>query len=175
MKMPRASMRPVVCLLGLLALGGQSLAQAQFQPVTVQVSVSDNESYLEFDTPSQCGNSNGRGCIQAQPGTQQRITIVLGGDERCSSGGRWGLSAIILGGEGSPTKPTRWGGLNLAANDFDVDPASGIVRPENGSNRNQMKFINRNSAAYDVWYTVQAECNGRVIEADPRIRNGGGR
>jgi hypothetical protein len=159
--------------LAALALGWHSLALAQYQPVTVQVSVSEDESYLEIDTPSQCSNANGRGCIEAKPGTQQRIMIVLGGDERCGSGGAWSLSAVILGGENSPTKPARWGGLNLAARDFDVDPGSGLVRPEQGSNARQFNFINRNSAAYDVWYTVQAECNGQTIEADPRIRNGG--
>lgn len=156
-----------------LVMGWQSVAWAQYEPVVVQVSVSDDESHLQFNTPSQCGSSSGRGCIRARPGIKQRIMIVLGGDERCSSGGAWSLTAVYLGGENSPSKPAAWGGLNLAARDFDVDPGSGRIRPEAGSTGQQMKFINRNSAVYDVWYTVMAECNGKTIEADPRIRNMG--
>lgn len=160
-------------LAAVVSLAWSSVATAQYDPVTVRLSVSDDESRLVADTPSQCSNSAGRGCIEARPGAKLMINLVLGGDESCSSGGSWGLTDVYLGGENSPSKPGSWGGLNLAARDFNVDPGSGRVEPEPGSSRQVVRFVNENTAAYDVWYTVQAECNGRVIELDPRIRNGG--
>ncbi len=163
----------LAALILVFSLAWPMVALAQYDPVTVQVSVSDDETYLEVDTPTQCSSAPGRGCIEAAPGVKQRINIVFGGDEPCSSGGRWGLTAVYLGGENSPGKPGSWGGLNLAARDFNADPGSGRVNLESGSNPQALRFINQNTAAYDVWYTVQAECNGRVIEVDPRIRNGG--
>lgn len=162
------------CLCLLLGAWVSNAALAQAEPVTVQVAVNDTETALDIRTPSQCGGSSEMGCIEAPYGQRIRIQVVLGGDEECSTGGRWQLSGVFLGGEGSPTKPSDWGGLDRAAEDFDVDPATGRVTPETGSTGTQLKFIDRNQENYDVWYKVEASCGDRVIETDPRIRNGGG-
>lgn len=146
---------------------------AQMRPVTVHVSVNEAETALNIDTDSQCSDGREKGCVEALPGEQIRIQVVLGSNERCSTGGTWGLSEFYLGGEDSPAKPATWGDLDKAAADFDVDPVTGRVTPDAGSNRNQIKVSNRNSQAYDVWYKVTATCGPRTIEMDPRVRNGG--
>lgn len=158
-------------VLGTLAIS--CAVTAQMRPVTVQFSVDTSETALEIDTPSQCRSGGDNGCVEALPGERIRIQLVLGSNETCSSGGTWGLSEVYLGGEDSPGKPSSWGNLNKATADFDVDPVTGLVTPENGSNRNQIKFSNQNSQAYDVWYKVTATCGSRTIESDPRVRNGG--
>lgn len=171
MKQANTPFVALVATATLMTLGWTAAAEAQYRPVTVQVSPNDDETELVAVTPSQCANSPNPGCVQARVGERLRIQIVLGADEKCSSGGRWALTGVYLGGEDSATKPGSWGGLSKAVNDFDVDAASGRV--QTGSNPNALNFTDENTQAYDVWYTVQAECDGRVIELDPRIRNDG--
>jgi len=146
---------------------------AQYTPVTVLVSVNDSETALDIKSPSQCARGGKMGCIEAKKNKKIRIKVTMRGGARCSSGGKWALSEIYLGGEDSDSKPASWGGLSKAVNDFDVDAASGRVTPERGSNGNQLKFINQNTQQYDVWYKVTATCGDRTIEMDPRIRNRG--
>ncbi len=165
--------KSAILLLGLFFALYASSAVAQYAPVTVLVSVDAGETGLDIESPSQCASGGKMGCVEAAKGKKIRIQVVMRGNAQCSSGGKWALSQVYLGGENSPVKPTSWGGLQLAAQDFDVDPATGLVTPENGSNGNQLKFINQNSQPYDVWYKVTATCSGRTIEMDPRIINRG--
>lgn len=162
-------------LLLLLALGTLYAPQAlaQYTPITVLLSVNSNETALDIKSPSQCSSGGKMGCVEAAAGKKIRIQVVMRGNAKCSSGGKWELSTVYLGGEDSPTKPGQWGGLVKAVNDFDVNPTTGVVNLENGSNGNQLKFINQNTQQYDVWYKVTATCGERIIEMDPRIRNRG--
>ena len=157
---------------GAFAFYAQGVA-AQYTPVTVLLSVNADETGLDIKSPSQCASGGKKGCVEAAKNKKIRIKVVMRGNAKCSSGGKWALSQVFLGGENSPNKPSSWGGLVMAANDFDVNPQTGLVTPENGSNGNQLKFINQNSQPYDIWYKVTATCNGRTIEMDPRIKNRG--
>ena len=157
-----------------------SAVQAQYDPVTVFVVVSDDEKKLEITTPSQCtsGTGNGKGCVEAAHGKKIQIQIVFPvAGAACSQGGNWGLKEFYLGGEDAANKPTTWGNLVKAVKDFDVlNKDSGLVNPEPGSTAREMRIRDENTQKYVVWYKVTANCSGanpEVIETDPRIRNGG--
>jgi hypothetical protein len=139
----------------LSTIGSISLAQAG--AVVVNFDVNDSETKLVATTPGSCirGN-NTNGCVRASGQTQ--ITFNLTGNTTCS------LDHVALGGPGNITA--------VAAADFNADMSSGIVTPISQSDRHIL-IRDNNTEAYDIDYTVYANCNGALIDSDPRVENDG--
>ena len=145
-------------------VGFCSIAQAA---IVVNLNVNASENKLTITTHGTCVANNSNGCIKASG--NQPINFSLTGNKACSAGGNWELSSVALGNsQGQP------GGISsTAASDFSANQSSGVVTPTN-SNANHIGMRNNNTAAYDVWYTVYATCEGApTINSDPRIENDG--
>jgi len=155
------------------ALPLQAMAQGQASNL-VLLRVNDAGSALEYNAP---GSSHGvcqtpgQGCVRVSGSGQ--ITFRLVSDRRCGSGAMWTLTGVQLGGEDATGKPGAWGGLSsTAASDFQADAGSGWVTTS-AAPGGGVTVQDANSAAYSIWYRVEAECDGMTIEFDPRFENDG--
>ena len=175
-----------------LLLGTFSVAQAASQSPNVYLQVNRAGSALEVfsgtDTntcdASTIGADNPRapGYICFRKGNSGLINLHLPTSGSCheqETGWNWHITEVLVGGQGSGTKPATWGGLSSgAAADLGVDPTTGVVdiTPDSGS---VVHFKNDNVHEFVYWYNVKAVCtrgeqtHGDPIYLDPRGRNGG--
>lgn len=142
----------------------------------VLLRVNDSGTALDYNA---VGSSHGRCIGGSEPGCVRvsgdgTITFSLVNDRNCSSGSKWALNGVQLGGVNSPTKPGSFGGLTPdAASDFNADAASGWAQtsPAPGGG---IEMSDANGSAYTLWYRVRASCSGQAdIWFDPRIENEG--
>jgi hypothetical protein len=153
----------------LSVVGFCSIAQAQ---VVVNLEVNPNQDKLIVTTRGSCANQpNTNGCVRASGRIQ--INLNLTGDTSCSeaAGARWELDHVALGNSdgGQPGNIS-----SVAAGDFNANQGSGIVTPVSNSARHIL-IRDDNSEAYDIYYTVFANCVGgsSTIDSDPRVENDG--
>jgi hypothetical protein len=154
-----------------------ALAQAQGAASNlVLLKVNDTETALEYNAN---GSSHGRCVGSSEPGCVRvsgngSITFRLVNDRNCSSGAKWELNGVQLGGEGSAGKPGAFGGLSgQAASDFSADAGTGWVQTRSASGGG-IAMTDANGSAYSLWYRVRASCAGSAdIWFDPRIENDG--
>lgn len=148
--------RPLLLVAAVLsAFGAISLAQAA--TVVVNFDVNESQTKLVATTPGSCTRGNNtNGCVRASGQTQ--INFNLTGSTACS------LDHVALGGPGNISA--------VAASDFDADMSSGIVNPISQSDRHIL-IRDDNTDVYDIAYTVYANCNGNLIDSDPRVENDG--
>jgi hypothetical protein len=141
----------------------------------VLLRVNDAETALDYNANGSshgtCMSNPGRGCVRVSGSGE--ITFRLVNDRQCSSGGRWHLTGVQLGGENSGGKGS-WGGLSAtAAADFGADPGSGWASTSSAPGGGIMLY-DGNSEEYSIWYRVQASCEGAAdIWFDPRFENDG--
>lgn len=139
----------------LSAVGSISLAQAA--AIVVNFDVNESQTKLVATSPGTCtSGNNSNGCVHASG--QVQINFNLTGSTTCA------LDHVALGGPGNISA--------VAAADFNADMSSGIVTPISQSDRHIL-IRDNNSEAYDVAYTVYANCNGALIDSDPRVENDG--
>ena len=138
----------------LSAVGTISLAHAG--AFVVNFDVNESQTKLVATTPGNCVNANSNGCVRASGQTQ--ITFNLTGNTTCT------LDHVALGGPGNISA--------VAASDFNADMSSGVVTPISQSGRHIL-IRDNNTDVYDIAYTVYANCNGALIDSDPRVENDG--
>lgn len=116
-------------------------------------------------------------CIQVSKGDSPNLYFDL--DKACESGGpAYKLEQFRIA-MAEKQWPSSSNPLPAdAADDFNADPNSGLVNLAAGSNRlkdARIKFKDKNSSAYTVFYEITArECNGEgEIKLDPSITNTG--
>jgi hypothetical protein len=182
----QAKNRLVLLLVVMTAVGFYSTAQAQRVNHNVQMRLNAAQTGLDVETHGQCVNNNHKGCIEVAHNTQGRLKFTLV-ESNCKlpGGNKWEIGEAYLGGKGSLTKPTSWGGFqndNAIQADFNLaNTATGLLVKESGSNKNSIVIFDDNTTpnGYNIWYKVTAVCvdnNGDVVgnaETDPRIKNGG--
>lgn len=137
----------------LLAVGIIPVAHAQ---IVVNLDVNASGNKLVPTTPGNCAKNNTPGCVRASG--QVQINFVLPGNTGCS------LDHVALGGPGNISA--------VAAADFNADMSSGRVTPITQS-ANHILIRDNNTDVYDIAYTVYANCNGTLIDSDPRVENDG--
>ncbi len=138
----------------LYAIGIMSAAQAA--AIVVNLAVNADQTKLVPTTPGNCASNNTPGCVRASG--QVQINFNLTGSTNCS------LDHVALGNPGNISE--------VAAADFNADMASGVVTPISQSGRHIL-IRDNNTAAYEIAYTVYANCNGTMIDSDPRVVNDG--
>lgn len=158
-----------------MAVAPHAMAQAVN---VVLLAVDEDESALTYNangsSHGRCQQSSEPGCVRVSGRAQ--IMFKLVNKRQCGAGGFWELSGVQLGGETGPgenvsAKPAAWGGLSAtAAADFGADAASGQISTGRGQN---ITIQDANSAAYSLWYRVQAVCGADTIYFDPRFENDG--
>ena len=189
MKNQRAKRRLMQFFIVLAAIGFYSAAQAQRENHPAQLRLNEAQTVVEIETVGKCANDNHNGCIEVAKGTQGRLKFTLVGENanHCNrpGGKKWEIGEAYLGGKGSLTKPSSWGGFQndpVVKADFNfVDAATGQLEKEAGSSKNSIVIFDENTAAqwYNIWYKVTVVCvdsNGDTVDelvADPRIKNGG--
>ena len=153
----------------LSVVGFCSVAQAQ---VVVNLEVNSNQDKLIVTTRGACANQpNMNGCVRASGRVQ--INFNLTGDTSCSEadGAKWELDHVALGNSdgGQPGNIS-----SVAAGDFNANQGSGVITPVSESARHIL-IRNHNSEAYDIHYTVFANCTrgNSTIDSDPRVENDG--
>lgn len=161
-----------VCALAWAAMAAAPHAMAQAANV-VLLAVNEDQSALTYNangsSHGRCQQSSEPGCVRVSGRAQ--IMFKLVSKRQCDAGGFWELSGVQLGGENSSGKPAAWGGLSAtAAADFGADAASGQISAGRGQN---ITIQDDNSAAYSLWYRVQAACGAKTIYFDPRFENDG--
>ncbi len=116
-------------------------------------------------------------CIQVSKGDSPNLYFDLA--KACASGGPAYKLAQFRIAMAEKQWPTSTNPLPAdAAEDFNADPNSGFINLTGGSNQLQdarIKFKDKNSSAYTVFYEITAkECNGEgEIKLDPSITNTG--
>ena len=166
MKMKVTGLKTFLQLTAVISIVGVcSTVQAAATVVNLQVNASQTK--LEITTRGNCSTNNTNGCLKASGKAQ--FNFVLTGDKSCSAGGNWKMANVVLGmSEGSKGNIT-----SKAAADFNANQSSGVVTPDS-SNDSHIQIKDDNTAAYEVFYTVTATCNGMPsIDSDPRIINDG--
>lgn len=138
----------------LSAIGTISLAQAA--AIVVNFEVNENQTKLVATTPGNCASNNTPGCVRASG--QVQINFNLTGNTSCT------LDHVALGDPGGISA--------VAAADFNADMSSGLVTPIASSGRHIL-IRDNNTDVYEVPYTVYANCDGAMIDSDPRIVNDG--
>ncbi len=150
----------------LLVTGFSSIAQAQ---IAVKLTVNANQDALEVTTRGRCAKQpNNNGCVRAAGKTNINFNMP---NTSCNDGGKWELSHVALG-NGNKAEP---GNISaVAAQDFNADQTTGVVKPKTQSKKHIL-IRDNNSQAYDIWYTVYARCTGSglTIATDPRVENDG--
>jgi len=170
--------------IGLALLGALYTTHASAQTLNVDLMINDDQTEITPQSRGNCTNGNHPGCVQTTKASHADINFHLKNeytDCNRAPGAKWELSAVILGGKNSPTKPASWGTLDAEVTaDFDfADAASGLLKVENGSNGRKLSISDKNQYAYDIWYTVEAECVGTdgaildTLKVDPRVSNVG--
>lgn len=139
----------------LCAIGSISLAQAA--AIVVNFDVNESQTKLVATTPGNCTRGNNtNGCVHASG--QVQINFNLTGNTTCT------LDHVALGGPGNISA--------VAAADFNADMSTGIVTPVSQSDKH-IGVRDNNTDVYDINYTVYANCNGALIDSDPRVENDG--
>jgi hypothetical protein len=173
----------------LLILGSCAVAVAQPLEGIVRLEINSSETQLTISTWDTLGpclvQNHGDICVPRNQAARIMFQLVPA-NPACSSGHHWKLHKVVLGGEGSSSKPSpdSWGGLSKSAmSDFDAE-AYGEVNPFSSS-PSQITISDNNDYELILWYRVDAICvdnNGDPIildeepitlSIDPRIRNGG--
>jgi len=139
----------------LCAVGMISAAQAAPPPV-VLLRVNADETKLEMTSPGNCVKNNTPGCVRVSG--KALINFNLTGNTNCC------LDHVALGDPGNISA--------VAAADFNADMTSGRVTPVS-QNCRHIQIRDNNTAAYDIAYTVYANCGGTLIDSDPRVENDG--
>jgi hypothetical protein len=139
----------VLCAVGMIS-------SVQAAAIVVNLDVNADQTKLVPTTPGNCARDNTPGCVRASGNMQ--INFNLTGSTNCS------LDHVALGNPGNISE--------VAAADFNADMASGVVTPISQSGRHIL-IRDNNTAAYEVAYTVYANCNGTLIDSDPRVVNDG--
>ena len=147
-----------------------SLAQAA---IVVNMEVNQAQDELVITTHGTCsGNNPARGCMKVTG--KQQINFNLIGNKKCTNappGSKWMLESVVL----SESKNSAPGISDVAASDFGADKATGVVTSPVSQNWKHIGIRDDNTAAYEVWYTVNAKCAGGTgkLSTDPRIQNDG--
>ena len=155
---------------GLAIAGFFSLAQAA---IVVNMEVNEAQDDLIIRTHGTCtGDNPARGCMKVTG--KQQINFNLIGNKECKAappGSEWMLESVVL----SESKNSAPGISDVAASDFGADKATGLVTSPVSQNSKHIGIRDNNTAAYEVWYTVNAKCAGGtgVLSTDPRIQNDG--
>jgi hypothetical protein len=139
----------VLCAVGMIS-------SVQAAAIVVNLDVNADQTKLVPTTPGNCASNNTPGCVRASGNVQ--INFNLTGTTNCS------LAHVALGAPGNISE--------VAAADFNADMASGVVTPISQSGRHIL-IRDNNTAAYEIAYTVYANCNGTLIDSDPRVVNDG--
>jgi hypothetical protein len=136
------------------ALGMISAAQAA--AIVVNLDVNESQTKLVPTTQGTCIHANAPGCVRASG--QVQINFNLTGNTSCS------LDYVAVGDPGNIS--------DVAASDFNADKETGHVTPVSQSDRHIL-IRDNNTQAYDIAYTVYANCGGNQIDSDPRVENDG--
>jgi hypothetical protein len=139
----------VLCAIGMISA-------AQAAAIVVNLDVNADQTKLVPTTPGNCARDNTPGCVRASGNVQ--INFNLTGSTNCS------LDHVSLGDPGNISE--------VVAADFNADMTSGLVAPVSQSGRHIL-IRDNNTAVYDIAYTVYANCNGTLIDSDPRVENDG--
>ena len=145
-------------------VGFLSVAHAQS---VVSLEVAPNQDKLIATSRGSCTRQpNPPGCLHISGRVQINFNLK---QATCDSGESWALDYVALGNsnKGQPGNIS-----STAASDFNADQGSGVITPVSG-NANHILIRDSNSAAYDIWYTVFASCDGSTIKSDPRLENDG--
>lgn len=152
-----------------------SLAEAARVDVELEVS---NGALIVTGNSRQC-EGGPVDCIEVAKKNSPNIFFYL--DNACGSGAgapQYKLTGISL----SMVKGLPVGPANplpqVVAGDFDADPITGMIKlPGNQLTNDRIKFKNKNTQQYTVFYEITAgPCSGSgaPIILDPAIRNQGG-
>jgi len=166
-----------------MAAGLLFASEASADVYQVQLELNQDQTKLEAITRGQCAQKDHPGCVEVGKGKHGDLQFILTGNKQCdkADGAKWGLTQVFLGGKNSPEKPLAWGDLDAEViADFDVaDAGSGLLNNDSGSNDSLIKISDKNQSAYDIWYTVVANCVGPdgsflgTLKLDPRVKNVG--
>ncbi len=180
-----------------LMLGVSSVALAQGQSPNVWLKVADSGTELEvwvdndMDTCTAeekgSDNSAAAGYMCITKGNNALINMHLPPAYPCGDeeGAKWQISQVVIGGEGSTTKPVGmepWGEISGGArDDLDAHIDTGVVNITPAGGGFSVHFNNQNEHEIVFWYRVDAVCKKGdttfpdvgIISLDPRGRNGG--
>lgn len=171
MKMKMYKLKAFLQLALVLSVTGVcSLAQAA---IIVNMEVNEAQDEMIITTHGTCtGDNPARGCMKVTG--KQQINFNLIGNRICKSappGSKWMLESVVL----SESKNSAPGISDVAASDFGADKATGLVTSPVSKNSKHIGMRDNNTAAYEIWYTVNAKCAGGTgaLSTDPRIQNDG--
>ena len=161
------------------ALAAACFPLAAMAAIHVKLAVNNDTSLYVTANDSQCADGPAD-CVEVAKGSSPNLFFEL--DNACQSGGpQYGLEQIRIA-MASKDWPTSANPLpQYVADDFNADPNSGVIdlKPDNASDnsqsQNRIKFKDKNSQAYTVFYEITArQCNGSgEIFLDPSVKNGG--
>jgi hypothetical protein len=147
--------------------------------IHVKLAVNGNTSLYVTENDAQCPDGP-LDCVEVAKGSSPNLFFEL--DNACMAGGpEYGLQQIRIA-MAAKDWPTSSNPLpQYAVDDFNADPESGVIDlvpgtdNENAQRDNMIKFKDKNSRAYTVYYEITArQCNGGgTIVLDPSVRNGG--
>jgi len=152
---------------------------AAMAAIHVKLAVDNDTSLYVTQNDSQCANEPAD-CVEVAKGSSPNIFFEL--DNACQQGGpQYGLQQIRIA-MASKDWPTSENPLpGYVADDFDADPTTGVINlipgnaSENSQSDDRIKFKDKNSKAYTVFYEITAQqCAGTsTIVLDPSVKNGG--
>jgi hypothetical protein len=169
--------------LGALVLLALSWSQPGLAAIHVELGVNTAGGTPQLEVTgnsSQCPDGP-MDCIQVAKGSSPNIFFYL--EDACKpDGAAYRLTAISI----SMVKGIAVSGTNplpqVVYEDFFADPANGkidLVKGNNNKNKiddDRIKFKNKNSDQYTVYYRITAELctdKSQLVELDPSIRNYG--
>ena len=168
--------KPELWLGALSGFFSSQVAVAAIQVELVVVTSTATPTLQVFSNSSQCAGGP-LDCIEVAKFTKPNIRFLL--EDACEPDGPdYGFTQIRIGMINkvwpTPANPL-WADV---ASDFNADANTGVVDLTAGKNKlddHVIKFKNRNSANYMVFYEISGEeCGGgATITLDPRIRNYG--
>ena len=175
-----------------MLIGSVSAVQAADQSPNIYLQVDGAGTALEIfagtdmstcaDRETGRDDSRAPGYLCFKRGNSGLVNLHLPTNGSCHDeepGWNWHITQVLVGGQGSSTKPADWGGLSSgAAADLGANPDTGVVdiTPDSGP---IVHFRNDNVHEFVYWYNVKAACTrgeqttGDPIYLDPRGRNGG--
>jgi hypothetical protein len=165
-----------LCLVAVFGLCFSQIAAAAIQ-VELVVDTSTGTPTLQVVSNTSACAGGPLDCISVAKFTKPNIRFLL--EDACEpDGSEYKLQQIRIGMVDkvwpTPANPL-WAAV---ASDFHADADTGVVDLSAGKNKladDRIKFKNKNSADYMVFYEITAkECTGAgTITLDPRIRNYG--
>jgi hypothetical protein len=165
--------------LWLVALSGLFLSQVAVAAIQVELVVDTSTAPPTLQVVSNSSQCKGGplDCIEVAKFTKPNIRFLL--EDACEPDGpEYKLQQIRIGMV-DKVWPTAANPLwDAVASDFNADADTGVIDLTAGKNKlgdDRIKFKNKNSADYMVFYEITAqECTGAgTITLDPRIRNYG--